>query len=109
MATTKAVTDDTFADEVLRADKPVLVDFWADWCAPCRKIAPMLEELADEMGDRLQIVKLDADHNPQTVRDYRVMSLPTLAIFRNGEQVKALVGATSKSKLVKFVNEAIEA
>lgn len=109
MAKPKAVTDDTFQQDVLQSDKPVLVDFWADWCAPCRKIAPMLEDLADEMSDRLEIVKLNADENPETVRNYRVMSLPTLAVFHRGEQVKAMVGATSKSKLVDFVNEAIAA
>jgi thioredoxin 1 len=93
------VTDETFAAEVLGSDVPVLVDFWAEWCPPCHRIAPVLEELAAEFAGRARIVKLDADHNPQTVRAYGVLSMPTLSVFRGGELVSQHVGARPKSKL----------
>lgn len=104
---TKAVTDASFSTDVLQADTPVLVDFWADWCMPCRKVSPLLEEIAGEMGDKIQIVKLNADENPQTVRAYKVMSLPTLTIFKGGEPVKQVVGARPKSELVRIIEAAI--
>ncbi|HLU33538.1 MAG TPA: thioredoxin [Natronosporangium sp.] len=107
MGTTKAVTDETFEQEVLQADKPVLVDFWAEWCMPCRKVSPLLEEIAGEMPDKLRVVKVNADENPATVRAYRIMSLPTLTIFKGGEPVKQVVGAKPKSELVRIINEAI--
>jgi thioredoxin len=99
------VTDATFADEVLRSDVPVLVDFWAEWCGPCHKIAPILEDLATEYGDRLRIVKLDSDANPETVRTYNVMSLPTLTVFRKGEVIGKLVGARAKFTLRNELDE----
>jgi thioredoxin 1 len=89
----KAVTDASFSSEVLRADKPVLVDFWADWCQPCRKVAPLLEELSRELGDEVEIVKVDIDANPEVTRAYQVMSVPTLTVFRGGRPVNTLVGA----------------
>jgi len=107
VGTTKAVTDETFEQEVLQADKPVLVDFWAEWCMPCRKVSPLLEEIAGEMPDKLRVVKVNADENPATVRAYRIMSLPTLTIFKGGEPVKQVVGAKPKSELVRIINEAI--
>src|SRR5690242_5701357 len=79
---TKAVTDATFVSDVLQSDKPVLVDFWAEWCAPCRKVEPLLAEIAKEMGDKVEIVKVNIDENPETARAYRVMSVPTLTMFR---------------------------
>lgn len=106
MATT-VVTDATFTDEVLKSDQPVLVDFWAEWCMPCRKVSPLLEEIAGEMPDKLRVVKVNADENPATVRAYRIMSLPTLTIFKGGEPVKQVVGAKPKSELVRIINEAI--
>lgn len=107
MGTTKAVTDATFKDDVLGAGKPVLVDFWAEWCAPCRKVSPLLEEIGTEMSDRLEIVKMNADENPETVRTYRVMSLPTLTIFKDGEPVKSVVGAKPKGELVRLIESAL--
>jgi len=99
------VTDATFADEVLRSDVPVLVDFWAEWCGPCHKLAPILADLATEYGDRLRIVKLDSDANPETIRAYNVLSLPTLAVFRKGEVIGKLVGARAKFTLRNELDE----
>jgi thioredoxin 1 len=104
---TKAVTDASFKQDVLQSDKPVLVDFWADWCVPCRKVSPLLEEIASEMPERLEIVKLNADENPDTVRTYRVMSLPTMTIFKNGEPVKQIIGARPKRELVRLIESAL--
>jgi thioredoxin 1 len=103
----KDVTDESFATDVLQASRPVLVDFWAEWCAPCRKIEPLLTEIAGEMGDRIEIVRLNIDDNPRTAMDYRVMSIPTLTIFRGGEPVQSVAGAKSKSDLVRFIESAI--
>ena len=107
MGATKAVTDASFASDVLQSDKPVLVDFWAEWCAPCRKIAPVLDEIAEEMGDKVSIVKLNIDENPETVRAYRVMSVPTLTLFKNGEPVRSVVGAKSKSALIELIESVL--
>jgi thioredoxin 1 len=95
----RAVTDDSFADEVIASTKPVVVDFWAEWCPSCKRLAPTLDALADEYGDRVEVVKINADDNPETVRAYGVLSLPTLLVFRGGEPVGALVGARPKSTL----------
>lgn len=108
MGTTKAVTDASFATEVLRADKPVLVDFWAEWCAPCRKISTMLTEIAAELAGQVEVVTLNIDENPQTTRAYRVMSVPTLTIFQHGEPVKSLTGARPKGDLVRFVKSTLQ-
>ena len=92
MGNTKAVTDATFISEVLQSDTPVLVDFWAEWCGPCLRVAPVLEEIATEMGDKVKVVKLDIDANPNTARDYQVLSVPTLTLFKGGSKnYKALV------------------
>jgi thioredoxin 1 len=98
-ATLTAVTDDTFADLVLAADRPVLVDFWADWCPPCKAISASLAELAAELGDRMTVTALDTDANPRTTLAYGVMSLPTLLVFRGGEVVASVVGARPKAYL----------
>jgi thioredoxin 1 len=103
----KAVTDATFATEVLQADKPVLVDFWAEWCGPCKKIAPVLEELAEKYAGQVEIVKLNTDENPNTTRDYGVMSIPTLTVFKGGEPVQSVVGAQPKSSLAKLIESAL--
>jgi len=93
---TTPVTDKTFATEVLKSDKPVLVDFWAEWCGPCKMVAPVLEEIAATHGESLRIVKLNIDENPQTARAYQIMSIPTMAVFKDGAIVKSIVGAKPK-------------
>jgi thioredoxin 1 len=94
------VTDATFADDVLTSDKPVLVDFWAEWCGPCRLVSPVLEEIAAEHSDKIKIVKLNIDENPQTARDYHVMSIPTMSVFASGKVVKSIIGAKPKSAIL---------
>jgi thioredoxin 1 len=107
MGATKAVTDATFASEVLQSDTPVLVDFWAEWCGPCLRVAPVLEEIANEMGDKVKIVKVDIDANPNTARDYRVLSVPTLTVFKGGEPVQSVAGARPKGDLVRLIESAL--
>jgi thioredoxin 1 len=97
------VSDDTFEKEVLQSSQPVLVDFYADWCGPCRAIAPIVEEIARELSDRLKVVKLDVDQNPQTAMQYGVQSIPTLIIFKNGKEVERLIGYMSKTKLLSKI------
>jgi thioredoxin 1 len=93
------LTDDNFEDEVLNADEPVLVDFWATWCGPCRQIAPIIEDLADEFAGRAKVGKVDVDDNPQTAQEYGVRSIPTLLFFKDGEVQETLVGASGKKDL----------
>jgi thioredoxin 1 len=100
-ANTKTVTDATFATDVLQSDKPVLVDFWAEWCGPCKMVAPVLEEIAGEHGDKLQVVKLNIDENPNAARDYQIMSIPTMAVFSGGQLVKSIVGAKPKAAILR--------
>jgi thioredoxin 1 len=107
MGATKAVTDATFASDVLQSDKPVLVDFWAEWCAPCKKVDPLLAEIAGEMADKVTIVKVNIDENPETARAYRVMSVPTLTVFKGGEPVSSVAGARPKGALVNFIESAL--
>ena len=101
------VTDDTFATEVLGSDLPVLVDFWAEWCPPCHRIVPVLDDLATEYAGRARIVKINADENPQTARAYGVMSLPTLTLFHKGELVSKVIGAQPKPKLRAQIDKAL--
>ena len=96
---TKTVTDADFGQQVLGADKPVLVDFWAEWCGPCRMIAPALEELSSELGDRVEIVKLNIDENPDAPVKYGVRGIPTMILFKNGAPAATKVGAAPKSQL----------
>jgi thioredoxin 1 len=93
------LTDDNFEDEVLNAEEPVLVDFWATWCGPCRQIAPIIEDLADEFEGRAKVGKVDVDDNPQTAQEYGVRSIPTLLFFKDGEVQETLVGASGKKAL----------
>jgi thioredoxin len=93
-----SVTDSSFEQEVLKAEKPVLVDFWATWCAPCRMIAPVVDELHSELGDRVRIVKMDTDANPQTPSTLGIMSIPTLIIFKDGRPVDRTIGYRSNLK-----------
>ncbi len=98
------VTDATFEDEVLKADGPVLVDFWADWCGPCKMIAPILDEIAREYAGRLKVTKLNIDENPATPPKYGIRGIPTLMLFRDGEVQATKVGAVSKSQLTAFLD-----
>ena len=102
---TKHVTDATFTSDVLQSDKPVLVDFWAEWCNPCKLVAPVLEEIANEHGEKLQVVKLNIDENPETARAYQVMSIPTMAVFSGGQLVKTIVGARPKAAILRELTE----
>ncbi|MFJ3498855.1 thioredoxin family protein [Streptomyces sp. NPDC086091] len=95
------VTDGDFAREVLAADRPVLVEFTADWCPPCRQMAPVLTALAAEEGERLKVVQLDVDRNPETTQRYRVLSMPTFVVFSGGEPVRSMVGARPKRRLLE--------
>ncbi len=99
-----AVTDDTFETEVLSSDKAVLVDYWAEWCGPCKMIAPLLNEIADEYADKLKIAKLNIDENPVTPPKYGIRGIPTLMLFRNGNVEATKVGAVSKSQLAAFID-----
>ncbi|MGF7122074.1 MULTISPECIES: thioredoxin [unclassified Rhodococcus (in: high G+C Gram-positive bacteria)] len=101
MSNTITINDDSFKQEVLDSDKPVLVDFWATWCGPCKMVAPVLEEIAGEHGDKLTVAKLDIDQNPGAARDFQVMSIPTMILFQGGKPIKTIVGAKGKAALLK--------
>jgi thioredoxin 1 len=102
---TVAVTDDSFSSDVLGSDTPVLVDFWATWCGPCKMVAPVLEEIATEKAGDLTVAKLDVDENPTTARDFQVVSIPTMILFKGGEPVKRIVGAKGKAALLRELAE----
>ncbi|MEM6383437.1 MAG: thioredoxin [Pseudomonadota bacterium] len=104
---TVTVTDATFEAEVLQSDVPVIVDFWAEWCGPCKMIAPHLEAIAEEMGDKVKIAKVDVDTNQQTAQALRIMSMPTLVAFKGGQPVAQKVGAGSKTDLSNWISSAV--
>jgi thioredoxin 1 len=107
MAEISDVTDANFEGEVLQSKTPVLVDFWAEWCAPCRAIAPIVKEIADENGDQLKVVKMNIDESPQTPGTYGIRSIPTVLVFKDGQVVSQLTGARPKGDFQELVNGAI--
>ncbi len=99
----KHITDSDFQQEVLNADQPVLVDFWADWCGPCKMIAPLVDEIAGEYDGKLKVAKMDVDENPRTAMQYGIRSIPTLMVFKSGQVMEQIIGAVPKRHLVEKV------
>lgn len=107
MSNAQSVTDTDFETEVLKSDKPVLVDFWAEWCPPCKALSPLIDELAGEMGEQLKIVKVNIDESPNTPTTYGVRGIPTLMVFKNGQLSTTKVGGMTKADLDKWVREQV--
>lgn len=103
----KQVTDDSFTGDVLKAEKPVLVDFWAEWCGPCKQIAPSLEAISEELGEKMTVAKLNIDENPMTPSKYGVRGIPTLMLFKDGQVAATRIGAMPKSKLLEWIQSVL--
>ena len=101
------ISDESFEEEVLQSERPVLIDYWAEWCGPCKMIAPVLDEIATEYSDRLKVVKLNIDDNPQTPPKYGIRGIPTLMVFKNGQVEATKVGAVSKGQLTAFLDDSL--
>ena len=101
------VTDENFETEVIKAGKPVIVDFWAEWCGPCKQIGPSLEEISDEMADKITVAKINIDENPNTPTQFGVRGIPTMLVFKNGEAAATKVGAVSKTAIVEWIEDSI--
>jgi len=102
---TRTVTDDTFEAEVLKSGKPVIVDFWAEWCGPCKMVSPVLEQIAAEHAETISVVKLNVDENPRTAQEYQILSLPTMSVFQDGQIKKSIIGAKPKAALLRDLAE----
>lgn len=102
-------TDQNFAQDVLKSATPVLVDFWAPWCGPCKMVSPIVEELADDFGEKLKVGKMNVDDNQNTAATYNIMSIPSLVVFKNGKPIKSMVGAQSKENIKRGIDEALAA
>lgn len=105
MSSARDVTDQNFATEVLASDKPIMVDFWAEWCGPCRAVSPILDQIATEHSEKIDVVKLNVDDNPETAMKYQITSIPTMKVFRAGEVVKTVIGAKPKPALEADLQE----
>ncbi|MCF8548847.1 MAG: thioredoxin [Pontimonas sp.] len=105
MSSARDVTDQNFATEVLASEKPIMVDFWAEWCGPCRAVSPILDQIATEHADKIDVVKLNVDDNPETAMKYQITSIPTMKVFRAGEVVKTVIGAKPKPALEADLQE----
>ena len=101
------ISDESFEEEVLQSKRPVLIDYWAEWCGPCKMIAPVLDEIATEYSDRLKVVKLNIDDNPQTPPKYGIRGIPTLMVFKNGQVEATKVGSVSKAQLTAFLDDSL--
>ena len=101
----REVTDQSFAEDVLASDKPIMVDFWAEWCGPCRAVSPILDQIATEHAEKIDVVKLNVDHNLETVMKYQITSIPTMKVFKGGEVVKTVIGAKPKPALESDLKE----
>lgn len=99
------VTDESFAQDVLLSDKPIMVDFWAEWCGPCRAVSPILDQIATEHAEKIDVVKLNVDNNPETAIKYQITSIPTMKVFKGGEVVKTVIGAKPKPALESDLQE----